>query len=73
MAAGLKYTLKQNKKISEGMQEKAEWNEEKAEMIIEEVKKKLSEDQNKVEAAFQLKKLDIVLFVSKINDHEPAD
>lgn len=74
-AAGIKNGLKslRNKKdVPDDVKQQINWDEEKARRIIEEVQKKLLEDQKKVLRGFQLNALDIEQFVEKIDEGELA-
>lgn len=64
-ATGILKSLK--KKTSE---DDLKWDEEKAKKVIEEVKKKLLEDQRKVVNCFQLNDLEIEQFVERIEKGE---
>ncbi|AQQ54751.1 helix-turn-helix domain-containing protein [Planococcus lenghuensis] len=71
-AAGLKYaSLKQKMKDDlRGKVELEKWDENKARIIIEEVKKKLSEDRKRVTSYFQIGDLNTVCFVKKVKESE---
>lgn len=58
------------KSLKNKVSDEVTWDEEKAQKIIEGIKKKLLEDQNKVLNCFQLTSFDTFQFVSRVEEGE---
>ena len=69
-AAGIKWGLKALKGSSTSAQKvNIKWDEEKARKVLEEVQKKLMEDQSRLLSYLHLDLLDVSQFVEKINEN----